>query len=98
TQRGDFAGEHRLLERQADEADGAEVVHLRRLACLQRGDERGLVEQVAFHELDARTQVGDGGEPRVVLAANQSAYRVALLQQQLREIRAVLPGDAGDEC
>ena len=36
---------------------------------------------------------------RVGAAPGQQAMnRIALLQQELREVRAVLPGDAGDQC
>ena len=60
-------------------------------------DERQLVEQVGLPQLDAVAQVRDALEVLGAGAAHHADDLVALLEQQLGQIRAVLAGDAGDQ-
>ena len=88
-------------ERRLHERLGGEVVHLVGPVLAQDRDERGLVEQVARRgvrvEHDAVLQVGDALEVRGALAAHHADHLVALVEQQLGQVRAVLAGDAGDQ-
>ena len=63
----------------------------------QRVDERELVEQVGLDELDP---VADSAEVLELLGGrppDDPEYLVSLFEQQLREQRAVLAGDPGDQ-
>ena len=62
-----------------------------------RRDQRGLVEQVALDELDAVQQVLDPLDRVGAGPAGHPDDAVALLEQELGEIGAVLAGDAGDQ-
>ena len=57
----------------------------------------GLVEQVALVQLDAAAQVLDALKVLGAGAADDAADAVALLEQQVGEVRAVLSGNARDE-
>ena len=94
---GDLRGELGLLERELDEGHRAEVVDLVRLHLLHHRDERREVAEVAVDQLDARVLVEHQLRLRVRLAPDQPEDLVALLAEQLAEVPAVLPGDAGDE-
>ena len=48
-------------------------------------------------QLDPALQVGDALELLLRGAAHHAVDLVALRQQELREVAAVLPGDPGDE-
>ena len=67
-----------------------------RAALLERLHERELVEQVGLDQLDA---LADRGEVLVASgrAADDAEDLVALAEEELREQRAVLAADAGDE-
>ena len=80
-----------------DEAHRGEVVDLVRLGGAQRVDERALVEQVALVQRDPVAEVLDALELLGRGAAHHAVDLVALLEQQLGEVGAVLAGDAGDE-
>ena len=79
------------------EADGGEVVDLVGLHLLDGADERRLVEQVAELDLDVGQRRLDDEALGVVLAADEAVDLVALGEQVLGEVEAVLAGDAGDE-
>ena len=56
-----------------------------------------LVEQVGLPELEAVAEVRDALEVLGAGAPDHADDAVALLEQQLGEVRAVLAGDAGDQ-
>ena len=60
-------------------------------------DERQLIEQIGRLQRDAIEQVLDAPRVRRARAADDAEHLVALVEQQLGEIRTVLAGDAGDE-
>ena len=74
-----------------------EVVDLVGLGGAQRVDQRALVEQVALVQRDAVAQVLDALELLGRGAADHAVDLVALLEQQLGQVGAVLPGDPGDQ-
>ena len=65
---------------------------------LQDADHRHFVEQVAGNELELVLDVGDAFEVHRAAPAHHADDVVALGQQQLGQVRAVLAGDPGDEC
>ena len=97
---GDLRGEQRLLPRRRHEALGAEVVHFRRLALLQGAHHRREVGEVALDQPHGRFEAEVPQPPERVgrPPREQAVDFVALLEQQLSQIAAVLAGDAGDEC
>ena len=82
----------------ADVGHRGEVVDLVGPARAQRVDERALVEQVALVQRDAPAQVLDAVEALGRGAAHHAVDLVALLEQELGQVGAVLAGDAGDQC
>ena len=75
----------------------AEVVHLCRARLLERLGERRRIEQVG---LDERDPVGQMADPLEVLGRGPSHHSVdlvALVEEELGEVGAVLAGDAGDQ-
>ena len=94
---GHVGGQGGVLPRVRDERDGAEVVDLVGVAVAQRPDQAGHVGEVAGVQDDVGEQRPDEVELRVVLATDQAVDVVALGEQELGEIEAVLAGDPGDE-
>ena len=64
---------------------------------MQQRDERELIEEIALAKLDAVLEVGDPLEVIAGCPAHHAIDGVAFLEKKLREVRAVLSGDAGDE-
>jgi len=93
----DFAGELGLVPGKGHEADGGKVVDLVGLDALHAADERGLVQEIALDNPDVRKKLLDLLPLRVGLSADQAVDLVALRQQVLGEIGAILAGDAGDK-
>src|SRR5690606_18662510 len=87
------AGEYRLRPRSLDEALGGEIVHLVRRAVGHRLDERVLVEQVGGDELYSVHQVPDSLVRRGGAAPHDADHPVSLLEKELGEVGAILPGD-----
>src|SRR5436309_9647184 len=56
-----------------------------------------LVEQIGGDDVDAVEEMADALVGVVGGAPYDAHHLVALGEQQLREVRAVLPGDAGDQ-
>ena len=94
---GHLAGEDRLLPGCRHERHRREVIDLVGIDVVEQCDQRELVEQVAFADLDAVAQVGDALERFRRRAAGHAHDVVALLEQEFGEIGPVLSGDAGDE-
>ena len=95
--RVELAGQHRLIPRRGHERHRGEVVDLVRPHFVDDAQQRQLIEQVGRLQRDAIEQVLDAPEVRRARAADGADDLVALLEQQLGEVRAVLPGDSGDE-
>jgi hypothetical protein len=89
--------QHGLLPRRRHEGHRRQVVDLGRLHGLQQVDERQLIQQVGLTERDTITQVRDALEVLGARAPHHAGDLVPALEQQLREVRAILAGDAGDE-
>jgi hypothetical protein len=87
------------LERDLDVAHRAEVVDLVRLDLPDQVDQADPVGEVAVVQLQVRVvvQVVDPAAVEQRRAADQAVHLVALVQQQLGQVRAVLARDAGDE-
>ena len=95
---GHVRGEGGILPRVGDERDGAEVVDLVGLRDLEGAHEARQVREVTGEELHAGNGVLDESPLRVVLPAHEAVDLVALREQELRKVEAVLAGDSGDEC
>ena len=94
---GELGRQRRLDPRHRDERHRGEVVDLVRPAGAHRVDQRALVEQVALVQRDPVAQVLDALEPLGRGAAHHPVHLVALLEQQLGQVRAVLARDPGDQ-
>ncbi|MBW8700288.1 hypothetical protein MBT84_11820 [Streptomyces sp. MBT84] len=84
---------------------GAQVVHLVRLDVAQQVHQRHSVgevgvmqHEVAFGLLGSLVDVVDPLGVEAGRPPQQAVDPVPLRQQQLRQVRAVLPGHAGDQC
>src|SRR4029079_15307784 len=75
-----------------------QVVELVRPHRVDDPDQRQLIEQVRRVQEDAIEQVLDAPEVGGAGAAHQAVDLVALLEEQFREIRAVLAGNPGNQC
>src|SRR5262249_31786323 len=64
----------------------------------EHGEQRARIQEVALVQRDAARQVRDALEVLGARAADHAVHRVALVEQELGEVGAVLAGDAGDEC
>lgn len=100
-QRGDLPCQQRLAPGGLHEGLGPEIVDLIRLHLLQDAQQGGEVEQVAVHHPDLP---GDAQPAQPLVhhvrrggASHQAIDLVALLEQVLGEIGAVLARDPGDE-
>jgi hypothetical protein len=96
-ERSELSRQHRLREGRRDERLRRQVVDLVRLRLRHRVDQRVLIEEVAVQELDLLEQVRHALEVADAGAAHETVNPVAVLEQVLGEIRAVLPVDSGDE-
>jgi hypothetical protein len=74
-----------------------EVVDLAGLDRLQRPGQAVLVDEVAVVQREAVADVVDAPGVERAAAADEAVDLVSLLQEQLGEIAAVLPGDARDQ-
>ena len=92
----ELCGEGRLDPGDRDEGHRGEVVDLDRARGAQAVHQRALVEQVALVEGDALAQVLDAVELLSRGTAHHAVHLIALLEQQLGQVGAVLPGDSGD--
>src|SRR5262249_50052368 len=96
-QAGELACQHRLLPACGHETLGRQVVDLVRPALLEDLDERRLIEQVGLVDLDAAEQMADAVEVVGAGPAENTVDLIPLGEEELREIAAVLPRDAGDD-
>ena len=94
---GELSRQHRLTPGGGDEALGGEVVDFVRFGVTDDGREGMLVEEVGRHDVHTIKQMADTLVRIVRRAAHHPDHLVALRQQQLGEVGAVLPGDAGDD-
>ena len=94
---GELGGQHRLVPRGRDEALRGEVVDLVRLRRPQRRVERRRVEEVALDQVDAVDEMRDSLDVLSRGATRHPEHLVAFFEQELGQVRAVLPGDPGDQ-
>ena len=94
---GDVGGVLGHLEGDLHVALGRQVVDLVRPHALQRPDQAVLVHQVPVMENEVLADVVDPPGVEGAAAPHQAVDLVALLEQELGEVAAVLAGDAGDE-
>ncbi len=99
-----IGGVFRRFEAHRHMALGAQVIDLIRLHLLDDPDQVGGIGEIAVVQHQAWIElVGilvemiDAGGVEAAGPALDAMYHVALLQQQLRQIGAILAGDAGDE-
>ena len=101
TQASDLCGGAGLLKAHAHKALRGQVVNLGGLHLLHQGDAGAQVGEVVFDQvqlgvlLDA--QLVDAPEIHRAGATVSAIDGVALVEQQLRQVGAVLAGDAGDQ-
>ena len=76
----------------------SKVIYLVRLDLQDDAGDAGRVRQIPLMDLQLVQNMIDTGSCRHRRSANDAMYFIPLLQQKLRQIRAVLPGDAGDKC
>ena len=93
----ELGGEHGLRPRRRHEGLGGEIVDLVRPHVAQEVDERELVEQIRLAQLETGADVGDALEVLGARAPHHADDTIALLEQQLGEIRPVLARDPGDD-
>jgi len=74
-----------------------EVVYLAGLDRLQRPGQAVLVDEVAVVQREAVADMVDAPRVERAAAADEAVDLVSLLQEQLGQIAAVLPGDARDQ-
>ena len=96
-ERRDLPRQDRLVERRRHERLGGEVIYLVGPDLLEQRHQRRLVVQVALAQLEPSSQVLDPLGRLGRRAAKHPEDLVALLQEQLGEVRAVLARDPGDE-
>ncbi len=97
TERGHVPGEDGLVPGSGHKGLRREIVDLVRAEIRQRLDKRYLVGQVRLNELDARLDMVDALEILGARPAHHALHFVSLLEQQLRQIRTILAGDAGNQ-
>lgn len=94
---GELARQHGLVPGGAHEALGRQVVDLVGPGLFQRLHQALGVQQVARQHVHLAAQMRDALVGLGAAAAGEAVDLVAFFQQQLREVAAVLAGDAGDE-
>src|SRR5262249_40425946 len=72
--------------------------HLVRPGVLDQLDQRELIEQVGLAQVEPAPDVLDPLEVLPAGPAHHAAHGIAFFQQEFRDVGAVLPGDAGDQC
>ena len=93
----EVAGEERLVPGGRHERHRRQVVELVGLHVLDHPHERQLVEQIRRTQRDAVEQVLDAPQVGRARAPDDAGHVVALVEQQLREVRPVLSGDARND-
>ena len=92
--------ENRLLPGCRDKALCAEVIHLRRLADLERAPNRTDIAEIAVDVLHLVRDAKLAQSPQRIGTApgQEAADAIAFAEQQLCEVCSVLPADSGNEC
>ena len=96
-QGGELTGQQRLRPTGGHETLGGEVVDFVRPDLLHDRDDRQLVEQIGLVQRDSAVQPLDPLAAFGAGAADHAVDFVALSEQELGQIGAVLPGDAGNQ-
>src|ERR1019366_6183222 len=92
-----LACQYGLAERRLHEGLRRKVVDLLRAVLAYDGDHRDLVEDVTGDQLDVILDVGDALEVEGAGSPDHAGDLVAFGEQELRQVRTVLTGDASDE-
>ena len=91
-----------VFERGIHKALRREVITLVRLHCADHIVNARKTFERRGMEFDFVLQVGDAPEAMLGIfqrdSPDNAVYVIALVQQKFRQIRAILPGDAGDQC
>jgi hypothetical protein len=96
-QRGRFGRQHGLGPGELHVGLSAQVVDLVRVVGVEGLVQRTLVEQVALDQFDLVLDVLDAAQVEGAGAAHHAHHAVAFGEQELGQVRAVLPGNAGDQ-
>ena len=94
---GELRGQRRLDPRHRHERHRSQVVDLIRLRRPQRIHERALVEQIGLMQRHAVAEMLDPLEPLGRRTPDKPMHVVPLVEQQFREVGAVLAGDSSDQ-
>jgi hypothetical protein len=101
TDTGDFGGGDGLVKGDTDKALRGQIVDLIRFGVPQQADRGGKIGEIVFHQMQIRvaidTQFGYSPEIHRAGASIGPKNAIVLLKEKLRQIGAVLPGDAGDQ-
>ena len=87
----------RLRPTDGHKALGGKVVDLVRSHVLDDGHDRQLVQQVGLVDGDPAVQTSDAFEVLRAGTADHAVHFVTFLEQEFRQIGAVLPGNAGNQ-
>ena len=96
--RVEFPGQHRLVPGRRHERHRRQVVDLARPDVAEHPNERELVEQIRRPKSDPVEQVLDAPQVRRARPPDDAEDFVPLVEKQFSQIRAVLPGDASNQC
>ena len=96
-QRGRFGRQHRLGPRKLHVGLSAQVVDLVRAVGVEHLVQRALVKQVPLGQFDLILDVLDAAQVEGAGAAHHAHHAVTFGEQELGQVRAVLPGNAGDQ-
>ena len=99
-----FASRLRDFEAQADVALTREMINFRRLHLRKDATKRRAIGKIAVMEEEPvtvnrliRAQMVDTGTEEIARSPNDTMNRVSFLEEQLRQIRAILTGDARNQ-
>jgi hypothetical protein len=98
THRVVFAGQQRLVPRCGHERHRRQVVQLVGPHVLNDAHQRLLIQQISRPQRNATEDVLDAPEVRRARSPHDTSDFVSLLEEQLREVRTILAGDAGNQC
>src|SRR5205823_2728939 len=94
----EFGGQHWLLPRCRDERLGGQVVDLIGLYFSEKPDERELIKEIRLLKFDTSSQMSNTLEIFGARPSNHAHDAVALLEEKLGEVGAILARDPRDEC
>src|SRR5262249_17114820 len=93
----ELSRQHRLIPGSRYERHGGEVVKLVRVSLLDGFDERQLIEEVGMDQRNSIEEMLDPPGVRSAEASRDAEHLVALFEEQLRQIGAILSRKSCDE-